>query len=179
MKTTIRKSIPNDVYGIREVQRVTWLKTYPNSEEGITTEDIIRKFDIDKTPEGKKRIKERKKMYEDANIGIWVAEADDNIIGFCMAIKEGEHNRVGAIYVLPNYHRKGLGGQLIEKAFAWLGDKKDILVNVARYNKQAISFYKKYSFAETGKKGTLDGAAKLPSGKFIPEIELVKKYSVK
>ncbi len=27
MKIIIRKSIPNDVYGIREVQRITWLKT--------------------------------------------------------------------------------------------------------------------------------------------------------
>jgi GNAT superfamily N-acetyltransferase len=179
MKIAIRKSVPDDVYGIREVQRANWLKTYPSSEEGITIEDIIRKFEIDKTPEGIEKIEERKKKYEDRNIGTWVAEADGNIVGYCMAIKEEEHNRVGAIYVLPTYHRKGLGGQLIEKAFAWLGDRKDILINVARYNKQAINFYNKLGFLETGKEGALDSAAKLPCGKFIPEIELVKNWSKK
>jgi ribosomal protein S18 acetylase RimI-like enzyme len=179
MKIKIRKSIPNDVYGIREVKRVTWLKTYPNNEEGITAEDIRMKFEIDKTPESKEKIEERKKKYRDRNTGIWVADTDGKIVGFCIAIKEGEHNRVGAIYVLPTYHRKGLGGQLIEKAFVWLGDRKDILINVARYNKQAINFYNKFGFLETGKEGTLDSAAKLPSGKVIPEIELVKKCSRK
>lgn len=175
MKVKIRKSVPNDVYGIREVQRNTWLKTYPNKEEGITTEDIKNKFEIDETPEGKKKIEKRKKNYDNKSIGIWVAETEGKIIGFCMAIKEKECNRVGAIYVLPTYQGKGLGKQLIKMAFAWLGDKKDIFINVARYNNQAISFYKKYGFVETGNEGTLDSAAKLPSGKFIPEIELIKR----
>jgi len=174
MKIKIRKFIPNDVYGIREVQKVTWLKTYPSRKEGITIEDIKKKFEIDKTSEGKKKIEERKKKYNDRNIGIWVAETENKIIGFCMAIKEEECNRVGAIYVLPIYQGKGLGQQLIEKAFGWLGNKKDILINVARYNKQAINFYKKFGFIETGKGGSLDSAAKLPSGKSIPEIELIK-----
>lgn len=178
MEIKIRDSVPDDVYGIREVQRETWLKTYPNSEEGITVEDIEAKFRIDETPEGKKKIEEREKRYKDRNTGIWVAKDEDKIIGFCTAIREGKHNRVGAIYVLPAYQGSGLGRLLIEKAFGWLGNKKDIFVNVARYNKQAIDFYKKFGFVETGKRGTFDDAAKLPSGKFIPEIELVKASSV-
>lgn len=179
MEIKIRKSVPNDVYGIREVQRITWLKTYPSSKEGITKEDIQRKFEIDETPEGKKKIEGRKKNYNNRNIGIWVAEAEGKIIGFCMAIKEEGCNRVGAIYVLPTYQGRGMGKLLIQKAFGWLGNKKNILINVARYNKQAIDFYKKFGFVETGKEGTLDSAAKLPSGKFIPEIELVKNCSIK
>jgi ribosomal protein S18 acetylase RimI-like enzyme len=176
MTFKIRKSIPNDIYGIREVQRATWLKTYPDKKEGITVEDIIEKFKADKTPEGKKEMEERKKKYyKNKNTGAWVAENEGKIIGFCTAVKEGKHNRIGAIYVLPNYQRKGLGKQLIEKVFSWLGNKKRILVNVARYNQQAINFYEKFGFVKTGKKGTFDKAAKLPSGKFIPEIGLVKK----
>lgn len=54
MKIIIRKSVPNDVYRICEVQRITWLKTYPNNEESTTAEDIIKKFEINKTPEGQK-----------------------------------------------------------------------------------------------------------------------------
>jgi ribosomal protein S18 acetylase RimI-like enzyme len=179
MKINIRKSVPADVYGIREVQKVTWLKTYPNREEGITVEDIKEKFKIDETSEGKKKIEEKKKKYEDRNSGIWVAEDKGKIIGFCMAIRETKHNRIEAIYVLPAYQGKGLGTQLIERAFSWLGEKKNIMINVARYNKQAIGFYKKFGFVETGRAGALDSAARLPSGKFIPEIELVKNCSKK
>ncbi len=178
MKIKIRSSIPDDVYGIREVQRETWLKTYPNREEGITIEDIKAKFKIDETPEGKKKIEERKKKYQDKNTGIWVAEDEKRIVGFCTAIKEEKHNRVGAVYVLPTYQRRGLGRLLIEKALGWLRDRKEILVNVARYNQQALDFYKKFGFIETGRKGAFDEAAKLPSGKLIPEIELVKPTGI-
>jgi len=174
MKIKIRKSSPNDVYGIRELQKITWLKTYPNSKEGITVEDIREKFKIDETSEGKKKIEEKKKRYKNKKVRIWVAELKGRIVGFCMAIREEKHNRVGAIYVLPTYQGRGLGRLLIKKAFSWLGNKKNILVNVARYNKRAIDFYKKYGFVETGKAGILDSAARLPSGKFIPEIELIK-----
>ncbi len=177
MKIKIRRSVPEDVCGIYEVQRETWFKTYPNKEEGITHEDIEAKFKIYETPEGKKKIEERKKKYKNRNIGTWVAEDDKKIVGYCMAIRKRENNRVGAIYVLPAYQGRGSGQLLIEKAFSWLGNKKNILINVARYNRQTIDFYKKFSFVETGKKGTLDEAAKLPSGKFIPEIELLRDFS--
>lgn len=179
MKITIRRSVSNDIYGIREVEKITWLRTYPNGKEKITKEDILKKFEMDKTPAGKKKIEERKKYYKNRNISICVAQTKDKIIGFCMAIKEERFNRVGAVYVLPSFQRRGLGKLLIEKAFSWLGDKKDILINVARYNKQAIDFYKKFGFVESGKEGALDSAAKLPSGKFIPEIELVKNCPIK
>jgi len=179
MKVTIRKSVPNDVYEIREIQRITWPITYPNSQKGITKSDIQKKFEIDETPEGKKKIEERKKYYKNKHIRIWVAQAEDKVIGYCMTMKEKEYGRVGAIYVLPNYQGRGVGELLIRKALKWLGGKKNIMINVARYNKQAIAFYEKFGFVKTGKAGALDSAAKLPSGKFIPEIELVKICSVK
>jgi len=55
---------------------------------------------------------------------------------------------------------------------------EDILANVARYNKEAIDFYLKFGFTETGKEGILDKVVKPPSGKFIPEIESIKKTIV-
>lgn len=130
-----------------------------------------------KPPEGKKKIEEQKKYYEDRKYQVLIAEENNKIIGFCTAGKEKENNRIRAIYVLPNYQGKGVGRLLIEKAFNWLGTDKDILVNVARYNKQAIDFYKAAGFMATGRCGVFDEGAKLPSGKLIPEIEMVKKAS--
>jgi GNAT superfamily N-acetyltransferase len=179
MEVKVRKSVPDDVYGIRDVQRETWLVTYPNEEEGISLEDIQRKFKDDNTSEGKQKIEERKKGYGNENSNIWVAEDNGRIVGFCGALKEGENNRIGALYVLPVLQGTGLGCSLIQKALDWLGDKKDVYVNVARYNKQAINFYKKFGFVESGKSGVLDVAAKLPSGKIIPEIELIKYFPKK
>jgi ribosomal protein S18 acetylase RimI-like enzyme len=174
MEVTIRKSVPSDVYGIRDVQKLTWLKTYPNKEAGITIDDIRRKFELDGTPEGKKKIEDKKKRYRNKNTNMWVAEVNRRIVGFCSAIKEDNNNRIGSIYVLPAYQGKNIGKQLIKKAFDWLGNEKQILINVASYNTQAIGFYEKFGFIRTGKAGTLDSAAKLPSGKFIPEVELIK-----
>jgi len=174
MKIKIRKSVPNDVYGIRSVQRVTWLATYPNDKAGITIEDIERKFKDDNTPEGKQKIEEGKKRYQDKSKQTWVAEDDGEIIGFCAAGKEKGKIRILGIYVLPEYQSKGIGNSLITKAFKWLGDAKTIFVNVVEYNLKAINFYKKQGFIETGKRGVFDRAASLPSGKSLPEIELLK-----
>ena len=174
MSITIRKSIPNDVYGIREVQRTTWLNTYPNFEEGISLKDIESNFENDKTPEGKIQIESRKKYYEDKNVCTWVVEDENKIIGFCGATKKEDFNRVGAVYVLPDYQDQGLGKLLIQKALNWLGNDKNILINVANYNTKAINFYKSFGFIESKKIINPTDFHKLPSGKIIPEIELIK-----
>ena len=177
MAIKIRLSLPNDVYEIRQVQRITWLNTYPNTEIGITAEDIHQKFEIDKTAEGQQKLKEKMKGYQDKNINRWVAEDKGHIVAFCIATKAEKHHRINAIYVLPDYQRQGLGKQLLNLAFAWLGDKKDIFLNAASYNQPAINFYHQQGFIETDTKIPLDNLTKLPSGKYIPEVELVKKCS--
>jgi len=174
MKIEIRKSISNDVYGIKEVQRVTWLNTYPNKKARITLEDIKGKFKDDDMLEGKRKIEESKKRYGDKSKQSWVAEEDGKIIGFCIAGNEKGKNRILAIYVLPKYQGRGIGSELITRAFKWLGNRKAIYINVVEYNLNAISFYKKCGFIETGRSGAFDSAAELPSGKILPEIELIK-----
>ena len=171
---TVRKSIPDDVYGIREVQKITWINTYPNEEVGITLEDVESKFKNDNTSEGKQRTEQRKRKYKDKDIQTWVAEENNKIIGFCVAGKENRKDRILAIYVLPQYQGKGIGHELIIDGLKWIGTNKKVYINVVEYNMNAISFYKKHGFRETGVKGVFDSAAKLPSGKSLTEIELVK-----
>ncbi|MDP2874368.1 MAG: GNAT family N-acetyltransferase [bacterium] len=173
IEVQIRDSVPNDVYGIREVQRKTWFETYPNEEEGITIEDVASKFDADKTQEGQRKIEEKKARYTDKNRHTWVATAGEEIVGFCAAEKGEKNNRLSAVYVLPTFQGRGIGKMLIAKVFAWLGNDKAILVNVARYNQKAIGFYQKFGFMKTGKTLT-DESGKLPTGKVILETELIK-----
>lgn len=173
----IRVSVPDDVYGIREVQKKTWLATYPNNENGITNEDIESVFELDQTAEGKQKMEKRKERYENKSVRTWVAEDKDNIVGFCVTIKEENNSRVGAIYVLPSRQKEGIGSMLLKEALEWLGNKEDIYVNVVSYNNNAISFYKKFGFVETGKNGILDIAAELPTGKYLPETELKKSFT--
>jgi len=120
-------------------------------------------------------MEEKKKSYQDKNRQAWITRFNGKVIGFCVANKEKEKGRVSALYILPGYQRKGAGSKLIQKALRWLDDNKDIYVNVVEYNLKAVNFYKKHGFSETGRGGFLDSAAVLPSGKRIPEIELLKK----
>lgn len=168
---------PDDVYGIRRVQRLGWLCTYPNEKAGITKEEIEQKFAVDDTEEGQSAIEARKQGFKDPLIHTWVAKDKAEIVGFCVASKKDNKNTILALYVLPDYQGKGIGTNLIKASFDWLGDKQDIYVAVASYNNQAISFYKKNDFEETGEKGLLDESAKLPSGKTIPEVQLIKRGS--
>lgn len=164
----ISGALPSDAIGILEVQKKTWIATYPNEEYGITLEDIESK---DWSAPG--RVERWRKTIEEGGQEkrMWVAKAGEKVIGFCLATREQAQNRLAAIYVLPEYQKKGVGGNLVERAFGWLGGEKDIAVAVAKYNSGAIDFYKKVGFQ--GEREIPD-SVQLPSGKFIPEIELVK-----
>lgn len=76
--------------------------------------------------------------------------------------------------MLPGYQRQGIGKRLMELGLKWLGNDRDIYVNVVSYNDKAIRFYEKFGFVKTGKKVT-DEVAVLPSGKTLSEIEMVKE----
>ncbi|MFZ2189804.1 MAG: GNAT family N-acetyltransferase [Candidatus Magasanikiibacteriota bacterium] len=166
----ISRAIPGDARGIVEVSKITWLTTYPNKKLGITIRDLrqLPSFDLERIKRWRKNIKENKKRRS------WVAKENKKIIGFCGASKETGINEIGAIYILPPYQGQGVGKKLIKKAFTWLGNGKDITVKVVRYNKQAIDFYKTVGFKKVGnvKKSKWH---KLPSGKLLPEVMMIKK----
>ena len=165
---------PNDVDQIKVVQSITWLATYPNVEAGITQEDIESQLNSPQRNENYQRWK--KTINKDDNSHFFVAKEADKVVGYCSPYidEKNNANRLGAIYVLPEYQGKGVGGKLMDTAIAWYGLGKDITVHVASYNQNAIDFYKRYGFVETGRKVT-DDVAKLPSGAEIPEIEMVRK----
>ena len=171
----IEDAKPEDVRAIRTIVRDAWVELYPNEKYGITREDLsaIDWFN----PEGME--KRRKEIIEDNGDAHFfvLKDSEDKIVGFGKVEKSAEFGEIDAMYVLPEHKGKGLGKKLMQKAFEWLGNKQDIILKVVAYNSRAIEFYRKFGFKETGKDVSYRGT-KLPSGKEIPRIEMVKKAVV-
>jgi ribosomal protein S18 acetylase RimI-like enzyme len=165
---------PSDMHEIRRVQKEVWLETYPNAEYGVTRLDIEDRFSKDDTPEGREQMKEREKRFFQPNARTWVAKDGDTIIGYCLAIKDGEQHCVQALYVLPTYQKKGLGKLLLQHALEWLGTEKSVSLHVASYNESAIQFYTHMGFVKA-QTSTTEETIHFPSGATIREIEMILK----
>jgi ribosomal protein S18 acetylase RimI-like enzyme len=174
MEIQIRSAVPDDEPNIRQVQRLTWLDTYPNEAAGITRADIQAMFD-ESTPEIQRR---REVLRNVINTGpqrhFWVAENGTDIVGMCHARKDEEIRHIQALYVLPQYQGQGIGKRLMQAALEWLGTDQPVTLNVAAYNSNAIAFYKLLGFVPNENPGHSSVPA-LPSGAVIPHIEMIKR----
>ncbi len=166
----ITYATPDDVLDIQNVFYKTWLTTYPNEEIGITVEDIEDKFkDAFSEDTLQKRRESIQNMSED--IKLLVAKDNEKVIGICRLTKREKINQLQAIYVLPEYQGMGIGYKFWNEALKFFDDKKNILVQVAEYNRQAIEFYKKLGFVDNGRRFT-EERHRMKSGALIPEMEL-------
>ncbi len=168
----IGKPIIEDVRGIQQVFYKTWLRTYPNEKAGITAEDI-EEFFKDRFSEKiiQKRLNDISNPSKDRLL--LVAKEGELVVGVCRLVKKEKINQLEAIYVLPSYQGKGIGVMLWKSAEEFFDKDKDIIVQVATYNKQAVGFYKKIGFIDTGERFT-EKHFKMPvSGSLIPEMRLV------
>ncbi len=178
MSIIITIAQPSQMKQIREVQRLSWLETYPNTELGITHDDIQKRFDSDNTPEGEHAMEKRKKRFFSNTAKTFVVIDNDEIVGYSLAIHGEKENRIQAIYLLKKYQGQGLGKRLIQKGLDWLRDQNESFptyLNVAEYNKSAISFYEHIGFTKTGRLIN-DEFITLPSGKLMYEIEMKFHY---
>lgn len=174
MRAQIIQATEQHISAIRSVERQTWLETYPNKSLGITRKDIAKKFAHDDSPSGRPLwLAERVAQFENARYNAWVACAEDEVVGYCIAEKEQTQNRIKALYILPAFQKQGIGTALVEVACAWLGIDKKIYINVASYNSRAIAFYQARGFVKTDV-SVSDEVAVISSSRVIPEIEMVK-----
>lgn len=165
---------PPDMGDIRKVTRQSWVETYVNSSKGIYKEDIDSKFLLDYTKEGKKLAKDRLKNFFNKKTRVFVAKVDDNIVGYCVAVKDKGKNRIQAIYILKKFQGIGIGKKLLTQCLDWLGNDDEIHINVADYNTNAIHFYEHFGFYKVND-GKVVKLHALPTGTKIGEIEMVKK----
>ena len=106
------------------------------------------------------KVEERAFRWRD---GLLVAKDRARVVGFVGYGKSGdalpETGEIFALYVLPEYQGKGVGGQLLEAGFQQLSAYKRICLWALKDNARAIRFYEKHGFFR-------DGAEK-----YVPRIE--------
>ena len=162
-------ALPGDVEGMQEVFYKTWLNTYPNKQFDITVDDIEDRF---KDRLGEKRLQERRERIVQSPHTTFLAKESDQVVGLCRVQNTDTQNKLQAICVLPEYQGKGIGTRLWEEAQKTFDKSKDTFVAVATYNANAISFYKKLGFEDTGKRFTGE-KLRMKSGVTIPEMGMI------
>ena len=98
------------------------------------------------------------KQIESENGCFWVAQIDNDIVGYVEAMVvdrppihvQRRVGHLGSIYVKPEARRKGIGTSLWNLARDWLAEKgvPTISLMVATQNPQALEFWKKFNFRE-------------------------------
>lgn len=162
----------DDAEEINRMMRATWLATYPNESAGITVDDIEDRFKDLGTPE---RIEKSRQNFQHIpeNESRLVARVNGVVAGIARIVREEERNKLLSLYVHPDYQGKGIGSALLAAADASADPLKDTYLDVAEYNENAIEFYRRHGFSETGKKFS-EERFRMKSGSIIPEIEMVR-----
>lgn len=98
------------------------------------------------------------KQIESENGCFWVAQIDNDIVGYVEAMVvdrppihvQRRVGHLGSIYVKPEARRKGIGTSLWNLARDWLAEKgvPKISLMVASQNPKALEFWKKFEFSE-------------------------------
>ena len=141
---------PEDAAGIISVLKQTLPNTYPDAKAGTTDKDrLTTVYSRDQSAAQAKLAMD----IEANNVNsLWlVARARDSlIVGYCYALKQSIINKLQVLCVLPEYQGVGVGSRLTTQALAWLGQDKDIALEVVCDNLVFIRFYEKFGFKIAG-----------------------------
>ena len=167
----VSRATPGDVASIQNVLYRVWLTTYPNKALGITVADIEEMYKDRNSDEALARIRERISSASEITL---VAKENGKVVGVCRVIRREDKDVMEAIYVLPEYQRLGIGSAIWREIEKLLDSNRKIIVQVATYNTDAIEFYKRCGFRDTGKRWE-EKKFRLRSGTAIPAMEMLAK----
>lgn len=83
----------------------------------------------------------------------WVCEIDGKIVGF--AIADLKENNIWALFIHPEFEKKGIGKQLHNTMLDWYFSKTQTTVWLSTaFNTRAETFYRKAGWTAVGLQGT-------------------------
>lgn len=169
MNLKILDARQEDSLDIEKIKKTVWFSTYLNKEFDILEGDLNEQFG----DENELKIKASKREINvDELTHYYIAKVDNKNIGVLTSKRRDNILELTSLYILAEYQHCGIGKKFVEKLIQD-NPNKNIVLEVAIYNENAINFYKKLGFIETGKKEDF----KLKSGKCIPVLEmLLKKF---
>ncbi len=170
---SIAPAAPEDAEELQRVFYKTWLVTYPNEKYGITVEDVEEWFKERLTPQKIEGLREFLE-YPAEEHPYLAAKLNGTVVGVCRAVQQPAQNYLHALYVLPEYHGKGIGTALWKEISAQLDHAKPVRVGLAVYNTNAQCFYKKFGFRILHNTLWYPPNFKMKSGNYIPSIEMEK-----
>ncbi len=142
MKAVIRPAQLDDVKGISRIKKVVWQDTYPALSAEVSRADIAARDFSAKEPK-------RRQLIVKENYRYLVAEADGQIVGYCMGKKGSDRGVIKLMHILPAYQGKGIGSRLMSALLDWFGDRP-VELQVATANQPAIGFHEKFGFSKVG-----------------------------
>lgn len=82
----------------------------------------------------------------------WVCEIDGQIVGF--AIADLKENNIWALFIAPDFEKKGIGQQLHKQMLDWYFSQTKATVWLGTaFNTRAENFYRKAGWTEAGTNG--------------------------
>ncbi|WP_368505116.1 N-acetyltransferase family protein [Alkalihalophilus sp. As8PL] len=135
MKMLIRKAVMKDITDIQKVAKETWNDTY----EGIIPRVIQDRFIASAYSDENLERRITKSLF-------LVATVNDSVIGFANFFSKQTEAVLGAIYIDPSEHGKGIGSELLFTGIKELNGITRVLVEVETGNEGGVAFYQAKGF---------------------------------
>ncbi len=134
---TVRPARPDDLPDLQEVARRTWRATYTG---------LIPNADIERFLERHYSLEALGRALERLGEGMLVAAVDDQVVGYATCgVSRENSGELFAIYVLPEWQRRGVGRRLWQRAIKHLRSLglPEMVVWVLANNEPARRFYER------------------------------------
>lgn len=131
METNIRPAQPSDAQRIWEIRNEPAALAVAASPEIIPIAQHIAWFNS--------------KYFTDKGHVCFVAEADQNVVGYCRFDLNGDHY-LNSIAIASSMHGKGIGTLLLRQSIEQLHTSKTILAEVRKHNIVSIKMFERCGF---------------------------------